>query len=172
MVLIVRETDQSFANVYSTAVSAQNLWPRADRRLLCVVVGTLVTVLALGVTIDDYSSFLAVIGSVFVPLLGVGVGDALVRRLGAHPPADLSRWAPSRPLMVVAWLVGLVAYQLVNPGGAPGWSDAWTALREAIGFAPPSWLSASLLSFVVAGVVAAVLATVERRGRGRGTIDA
>jgi putative hydroxymethylpyrimidine transporter CytX len=167
LVLIVRETDQSFANVYSTAVSAQNLAPRADRRLLCVVVGALVTVLALGVTIDDYSSFLAVIGSVFVPLLGVGVGDALVNR----GRSDLSRWAPSRPLMVVAWLVGLVAYQLVNPGGAPGWSDAWTALREAIGFAPPSWLSASLLSFVVAAVAAAGLATVERRGRGRGTID-
>ncbi len=168
LVLTLRETDQSFANVYSTAVSAQNLWPRADRRVLCVVIGVLVTVLALGVTIDDYSSFLAVIGSVFVPLLGVGVGDALVRR----GRADLSRWAPSRPLMVVAWLVGLVAYQLVNPGGAPGWSDAWTALREAIGFAPPSWLSASLLSFLVAGVVGAALAALERGRRGRGTIGA
>jgi NCS1 family nucleobase:cation symporter-1 len=160
LVLTARETDQSFANVYSTAVSIQNLAPRADRRVLCLVIGTLVTILALGVTIDDYAVFLAVIGSVFVPLLGVGVGDALVRR-GAAP--DLSRWAPSRPLMVLAWVVGLVAYQLVNPGGAPGWSDAWTALRDALGFAPPSWLSASLLSFLVAGLVAAALALVERR---------
>jgi putative hydroxymethylpyrimidine transporter CytX len=160
VVLTVRETDQSFANVYSTAVSVQNLAPRADRRVLCTVIGTVITVLALGVTIDDYAVFLAVIGSVFVPLLGVGVGDALIRR-GRTP--DLSRWAPSRPLMVVAWVVGLVAYQLVNPGGAPGWSDAWRALRDAIGFAPPSWLSASLLSFVVAAVVAAGLARLERR---------
>jgi nucleobase:cation symporter-1, NCS1 family len=163
LVLTLRETDQSFANVYSTAVSAQNLWPRADRRLLCLGIGALVTVLALGVTIDDYSSFLTVIGSVFVPLLGVGVGDALVRHLRSRPPADLSRWAPSRPWMVVAWLVGLVAYQLVNPGGAPGWSDAWLGLRAAIGFDPPSWLSASLLSFVVAGVAAAALTGLERR---------
>lgn len=163
LVLTLRETDQSFANVYSTAVSAQNLWPRADRRVLCLVIGALVTVLALGVTIDDYSSFLAVLGSVFVPLLGVGVGDALVQRFRSHPPADLSRWAPSRPLMVVAWLVGLVAYQLVNPGGAAGWSDAWVALREAVGFTPPSWLSASLLSFLVASLVAAALAGLERR---------
>ncbi|HEY2221038.1 purine-cytosine permease family protein [Actinomycetospora sp.] len=173
LVLTLRETDQSFANVYSTAVSAQNLVPRADRRVLCLVIGALITVLALGVTIDDYSSFLTVIGSVFVPLLGVGVGDALVQRYRSHPiPAhgDLSRWAPSRPLMVGAWVVGLVAYQVVNPGGAPGWSDAWTALREAIGFVPPSWLSASLLSFVVAGVVAAALTALERRGRDRGTI--
>lgn len=163
VVLTARETDQSFANVYSTAVSVQNLVPRADRRLLCLVIGALITVLALGVTIDDYAAFLAVIGSVFVPLLGVGVGDALVRR-GRAP--DLARWAPSRPLMVVAWVVGLAAYQMVNPGGAPGWSNAWSALRDAVGFAPPSWLSASLLSFVVAGVVAAGLTVVERLRRG------
>lgn len=162
LVLTARETDQSFANVYSTAVSVQNLVPRADRRVLCLVIGALVTALALGVTIDDYAVFLAVIGSVFVPLLGVGVGDALARR-GRRP--DLSRWAPSRPLMVVAWVVGLAAYQLVNPGGAPGWSDAWNALRDAIGFAPPSWLSASLLSFVVAALVAAGLARLERHTR-------
>jgi NCS1 family nucleobase:cation symporter-1 len=166
LVLTARETDQSFANVYSTAVSVQNLAPRADRRLLCVAIGAVITVLALGVTIDDYAVFLAVIGSVFVPLLGVGVGDALVRR---GTPSDLSRWAPSRPLMVVAWVIGFVTYQLVNPGGAPVWSDAWIALREALGVVPPSWLSASLLSFLVAAVAAAGLARLERRGTSRTT---
>ena len=90
LVLTVRETDQSFANVYSTAVSAQNLVPRADRRLLCLAIGTLITVLALGVTIDDYAAFLAVIGSVFVPLLGVGVGEALARR-SARPTCRAGR---------------------------------------------------------------------------------
>jgi NCS1 family nucleobase:cation symporter-1 len=176
LVLTARETDQSFANVYSTAVSVQNLAPRADRRALCLAIGALITVLALVVTIDDYAVFLAVIGSVFVPLLGVGVGDALVRRRVAGPEGrpllvsgDLSRWAPSRPLMVVAWVVGLVAYQLVNPGGAPLWSDAWIAVRDALGLAPPSWLSASLLSFLVAGGVAAGLAALERRGTSRTT---
>jgi hypothetical protein len=74
--------------------------------------------------------------------------------------------------MVVAWVVGLVAYQLVNPGGAPGWSDAWTSLREAIGFTPPSWLSASLLSFLVAAVVAAVLARLEVTRRRRRSVTA
>ena len=69
--------------------------------------------------------------------------------------------------MVLAWLVGLVAYQLVNPGGAPGWSDAWIAARAALGIAPPAWLSASLLSFLVAGLLAAGAAALERRTRRR-----
>lgn len=163
LILTLRETDQSFANVYSTAVSAQNLVPRADRRVLCVVIGALITVLGLVVTIDDYAVFLAVIGSIFVPLLGVGVGEALVNK----GRLDLSRWAPSRPLMIVAWVVGLATYQLINPGGAPVWSDAWTALREAIGFTPPSWLSASLTSFLVAGLVAAAFAALAEPTRRR-----
>ncbi|HEY2207253.1 MAG TPA: cytosine permease [Pseudonocardia sp.] len=162
LVLVVRETDQSFANVYSTAVSTQNLAPRADRRVLCVVVGALVTALALVLDIDSYADFLLLIGSVFVPLLGVGVGDALAGRRG---PRDLSPRAPSRPWMLVAWLVGLVLYQLVNPGGVAGWSDAWIAAQQAIGLNPPSWLSASLLSFVGAAAVAAAVSPLERRRR-------
>ena len=33
-VLVLRELDESFTNVYSTVVSVQNLRPRADRRVL------------------------------------------------------------------------------------------------------------------------------------------
>ena len=39
LVLVAVELDEAFANLYSTAVSAQNVVPRADRRVLAVVVG-------------------------------------------------------------------------------------------------------------------------------------
>jgi putative hydroxymethylpyrimidine transporter CytX len=164
LVLTVREVDQSFANVYSTAVSVQNLAPRADRRVLSVAIGALTTVLALALDIDSYSDFLLLIGSVFVPMLGVGVGDVIGVRLARRPRAvDLSPRAPSRPLMLLAWLVGLVVYQLVNPGGLAGWSDLWVAAQRALGLDPPSWLSASLLSFLCAAVVALLLVPLEGR---------
>ena len=162
LVLTVREVDQSFANVYSTAVSLQNLLPRADRRVLTALIGALITVLALALDINSYSDFLLVIGSVFVPLLGVGVGDALARRA---VPSDLSTTAPSRPLMLLAWVFGLVVYQLVNPGGLAGWSNAWLWLQHVAGLNPPSWLSASLLSFACAAAAAFGLARVERARR-------
>jgi purine-cytosine permease-like protein len=114
-----------------------------------------VTLFALAVNIESYASFLQVIGSMFVPLLGVGVGDAVARR--GYADQDHSVTAPSRPLMLVAWLVGLVVYQLVNPGGLTGWSDLWTGLQGVLGFSPPSWLSASLVSFLCAAVFAAAL---------------
>jgi NCS1 family nucleobase:cation symporter-1 len=164
LVLTVREVDQSFANVYSTAVSVQNLLPRADRRVLTVGIGALIMLLALALDINSYSDFLLVIGSVFVPLLGVGVGDALARRQVVR---DLSPTAPSRPLMLLAWLIGLVVYQLVNPGGLAGWSDGWIWAQHAVHLSPPSWLSASLLSFVCAGVAAFALVPLEGRARRR-----
>ena len=68
---VLREADQSFANVYSTAMSIQNLVPRVDRRVLTVGLGGLIVVLALALNMDNYSGFLWLIGSVFVPMLGV-----------------------------------------------------------------------------------------------------
>ena len=46
-VLVLRELDESFTNVYSTAVSVQNLRPLADRRVLAIVIGVLATIGAL-----------------------------------------------------------------------------------------------------------------------------
>jgi len=54
-VLVLREVDQSFTNVYSTGVSLQNLFPRADRRVLTVAIGALTMVLALVLNIDSYT---------------------------------------------------------------------------------------------------------------------
>ena len=69
-ILVIRESDQSFANVYSTAISLQNLRPSLDRRVLTVLIGTLTTALALTINIDDYANFLYLIGGVFIPMSG------------------------------------------------------------------------------------------------------
>jgi hypothetical protein len=67
--------------------------------------------------------------------------------------------------MLLAWLIGLVVYQLVNPGGLAGWSDGWIWAQHAVHLSPPSWLSASLLSFVCAGIAAIALVPLEARAR-------
>ncbi|MBO0714396.1 MAG: cytosine permease, partial [Acidimicrobiales bacterium] len=92
-VLALRELDESFANVYSTAVSTQNLRPMWDRRVLAVAIGALTTGLALWLNIADYQSFLLLLGSVFVPLFGVLLIDYFVLSKGRW---DLSPDSPSR----------------------------------------------------------------------------
>ena len=158
-VLVLRETDQSFANVYSTAVSIQNIAPRWDRRALTLAIGAGTTLIALVLDIGQYAAFLYLIGGVFIPLSGVLIGCWL--RVGSAG-WDVSRSAPVRPAMLAAWLVGFVVYQLVNPGGIPHWSDAWTGLGTRLHTLGHPWLSASLASFVVALLLA--LPFARRRG--------
>jgi nucleobase:cation symporter-1, NCS1 family len=153
-VLVLRESDQSFANVYSTAVSVQNLRPHWDRRVLSVAVGALTTLGALLLDVQQFSSFLYLIGAVFVPLAGALL--AAWWRSGGR--WDVSTHAPTRPAMALAWLGGFVAYQLVNPGGVAGWSHAWARLSTQLHLTGHPWLSASVTSFVVAAALAALLA--------------
>lgn len=80
LVLLVAETDEGFANIYSAAVSAQNIWPTAGQRTLALIVGGIVFVLAVTLPLVQYESFLLLIGSVFVPLLGILTADYFVLR--------------------------------------------------------------------------------------------
>ncbi|HEY6794230.1 MAG TPA: cytosine permease [Kineosporiaceae bacterium] len=149
-VLVLRETDQSFANVYSTAVSVQNLRPEWDRRPLAIGIGAITTVAALAVDIERFAAFLYLIGAVFVPLSGV----LLAARVRGRD-WDLSRRAPTRPAMLAAWAVGFAAYQLINPGAVPGWSALWSRAGAVAHVAGVPWLSASIASFAVAFGLAA-----------------
>jgi NCS1 family nucleobase:cation symporter-1 len=165
-VLVLRELDESFANVYSTVVSVQNLKPLADRRVLAVAIGTIATVGALALNIDDYQNFLYLIGSVFVPLAAVLVVDFFV--LGRGHRWDTSDSAPARWIMVLPWALGFIAYQLINPGGIGWWVKFWGHVQSWIDFTPRSWMSASLAAFVVGGVLTFVIGHLQswaRQGR-------
>jgi NCS1 family nucleobase:cation symporter-1 len=161
-VLAARELDQSFANVYSTAVSAQNLRPMWDRRVLAGAIAAATTAGALWLNIADYENFLTLLGSVFVPMSAVLIADYFVLRKGRW---DVSGRARTRWLMLLPWAAGFVMYQLINPGYISWWVTMWSKIASFLHFTPASWMSASLLSFAVAGVV--TLATgVPSLGRG------
>jgi putative hydroxymethylpyrimidine transporter CytX len=153
-ILAARELDQSFADVYSTAISIQNLRPLWDRRVLAGLITALTTAGALWLNIADYENFLTLLGSVFVPMSAVLIADyfadylAVPRRLW-----DLSADARSRWSMLLPWAVGFVIYQLINPGYVSWWASAWSSFGHDIGFSPASWMSASILSFCAAGIM-------------------
>ncbi|MEP6560187.1 MAG: cytosine permease [Nakamurella sp.] len=159
-ILVLREVDQSFANVYSTAVSIQNLRPGWDRRVLTVIIGTVAVAVALSIDISQYTNFLYLIGAIFIPLSGALLAAWLAT---GGKNWDTAPDAPFRPGMALAWALGFVVYQLVNPGAIPGWSDAWTRLADVLHTSGHPWVSASLTSFVVAFVVALPVARSARR---------
>ena len=123
LALGVDETKEPFANVYSTAVSLQNLVPRAPLRLLILGAAGLSTAGALAIDLGRYQDFLLLLGSFFVPLFGVLLADWLLA--GAHyARVDVFGAPPFRAPALVAWLAGFCLYQWLEPLG-PGW---WTSL--------------------------------------------
>jgi nucleobase:cation symporter-1, NCS1 family len=149
LALTVDETDEAFANVYSSAVSTQNLVPRFSQRALIVGASVLATGGALAIDMRSYQRFLLLLGAVFVPLLGVLVADWLLK--GMHYTRDDVFAAPAlRPGSVVAWIAGFFVYEwLYQPADLGFWSrwlgHLWTPTYQ-IGASVPSFVVAFLLT--------------------------
>jgi purine-cytosine permease-like protein len=106
LAVTVDETDEAFANVYSTAVSIQNLAPRLPQRGLVVAVSVVATLGALTIDLLSYQTFLLLLGSFFVPLFGVLLADWLAA--GSHySEQDVFGGPAVRPGMVGAGLRAL-----------------------------------------------------------------
>jgi nucleobase:cation symporter-1, NCS1 family len=150
LALTVDETDEAFANVYSSAVSTQNLVPHVPQRALIVGASIVATAGALAIDMRSYQRFLLLLGAVFVPLLGVLVADWLLRGLH-YTREDIFEGPAVRPGCIGAWLVGFFVYEwLYQPTDLGFWSrwlgDLWT---------PKYQIGASVPSFVVAFLLAA-----------------
>ena len=144
LMLTVDESDEAFADVYSTAVSLQNLLPHASQRLLIAVVAATATAGAIAINLSNYLTFLFLLGSVFVPLFGVLLADWLTS--GAHySEADVFRAPVVRWPPLVAWTAGFCLYQWLSPQG-PHW---WTSVVEHLS-SGHARLTASLPSFAAA----------------------
>ena len=158
LALTVDESDEAFANVYSGAVSLQNLVPRVPQRLLVAAVASTATVGALVVDLRNYQPFLYLLGSFFVPLFAVLLADWLLA--GRHyEPSHVFAAPEVRPEMLGAWLAGFCLYQWLAPVG-PGW---WTSLVAHTHPHASPWGGASLPSFAVAFGLAALARALSRR---------
>jgi NCS1 family nucleobase:cation symporter-1 len=158
LALTVDESDEAFANVYSGAVSLQNLLPRVPQRLLVGITATVATVGALVIDLRNYQPFLYLLGSFFVPLFGVLLADWLLS--GRHySRADIFEAPELRLELVLAWLAGFCLYQWLYPDG-PGW---WTRLVAHTHPHSLPWGGASLPSFAAAFALAALARVLVRR---------
>jgi NCS1 family nucleobase:cation symporter-1 len=160
LAVTVDESDEAFANVYSTAVSLQNVVPaRVPQRLLIVASAGIATLGALVLDLSQFDTFLFLLGSLFVPLLGVLLADWIVD--GMHYTREKVFDGPAvRPEMIAAWLVGFGLYQWLSPVGPAWWTDI-------VGHTDPAPIdfTASLPSFVASFSLAGLAALVMRNRR-------
>jgi nucleobase:cation symporter-1, NCS1 family len=150
LALTVDETDEAFANVYSAAVSTQNLFPRVSQRLLIVGASVVATAGALAIDMRTYQQFLLLLGAVFVPLLGVLVADWLLA--GAHyTRAHVFDGPAVRPGSILAWVTGFLVYEWLHQPTDLGFWTRWIGHLPT----PDYQIGASVPAFVVAFLLTA-----------------
>jgi putative hydroxymethylpyrimidine transporter CytX len=142
--LLVGETDEAFADVYSAAVSLRNIFPKADGRMLVIAVTAIGTLLAGSLSMIAYELFLFLLGSVFVPLFGVWIADYYVLR-NRGQPATAFRFDS-----LIPWILGFLVYHWIAPTPLPWWTEMTTNLFGSPLSVRFPWLSASIPSFLTA----------------------
>ncbi|HEX7310649.1 MAG TPA: cytosine permease [Gaiellaceae bacterium] len=159
LALTVDETDEAFANVYSTAMSLQNFAPAFSQRALIVGCAVLSTVGALSFNLTQYPQFLYLLGAFFVPLFGVLLADWIQRGM-SYTREDVFGGPAFRPAMIGSWLCGFALYEwLAQSQGLGFWTNFLGKLHPL-----DSQIGASLPSFALSFALASIVGLVARRG--------
>ena len=161
-VILVDEMDNAFANIYSTAVSLQNL-VRIGQRTLAALVGLAALVFAISVDLAGYETFLLLIGGVFVSLFGVMCADYFVNHGQRYETDELYRqggryWFVGGVNLagMLAWGAGFVVYAAC---GQPPWLVEHASWIADV----PSWMTeigGTIPSFVVSFLLYLALSRV------------
>lgn len=175
LILVVHETDNAWADLYSTAVSIQNVFPRVKQRWLILGIGLFAYLIAILLDITQYELFLFLIGSFFVPLFGILVADYFIVRRRNYRVDELGRhrggayWYREGfniPYLLV-WLLGVAVYHITNPGTldatfVQGWAQRIPPALTAWGGSLPSFIVTCALT---------ILSSLVTKSNPRGSLD-
>lgn len=145
LLLIVDEADNAFADIYSAAVSAQNIFSHASQKHLVIGLAALSTVLAMFISIQQYEVFLLLIGAIFVPLFGVVLTDYyIVKKMKYTHEMFYSHTKGIRLPAIAAWVCGAIVSYTFSP-----LSPIYIPQLPAIGATIPSLAVASLIYIAI-----------------------
>jgi putative hydroxymethylpyrimidine transporter CytX len=143
----------TFLDIYSTAVSAMNIFPALGERKGAVLGGLLGTIAAiLFPSLLNYEHFLLFIGAMFCPLFGVVLADYFLLRKGVLHLEELYRengeywfWKGFNLKALLSWTIGFSVYL----GFSPLLLDKVLGIKTSF----PWDLGSSLPSIALAAVV-------------------
>jgi nucleobase:cation symporter-1, NCS1 family len=162
--LLVGETDEAFADIYSGAVSLKNALPQIPQSALVVSIAVLAAGLAAWLSMDRYETFLFLVGSVFTPLFGVFIADYFVRSRRRIATGELYtkggrywyvggvRWTA-----LIPWLAGFAVFHWILPTGPSWWVDRVVSVVDTPLVERFGWLSASIPAFLVSFALSLIL---------------
>jgi len=107
----------TFLDIYSTAVSALNIFPQLGERKGVIIGGALGALVALIFPIEQYENFLLFIGAMFCPLFGIVLADYFILRKRKYSLSDIYKkgeywyYQGVNLKAVISWIIGVILYQ-------------------------------------------------------------
>jgi putative hydroxymethylpyrimidine transporter CytX len=148
LLLIVDEADNAFADVYSAAVSTQNIFSHIGQKHLVVGFTAASVLLAMVVSIQQYEIFLLMIGAIFVPLFGVVITDYyVVRRRKYSDELLYGKKGTIRLGAVFAWACGTAVALALSP-----LTQIFIPQLPAVGGTLPSLAVSCLIYLAITGI--------------------
>ena len=113
LLILVDETDNAFADIYSAAVSMQNINSNIRQWLYSAAVTLISIGIALTIPLREYENFLLLIGASFIPVTAILLVDYFIVR-GMSYDDDSLYEDPDRICFytVLTWIIGFVMYIL------------------------------------------------------------
>jgi nucleobase:cation symporter-1, NCS1 family len=122
LILLVDETDNAWADLYSAAISIQNVFPKIKQRWLILGLGIFSFLIAVVLDITQFENFLLLTGSFFIPLFGILTADYFFLHGRKYPVSEYFRthgvyWFHGGLNIwgLITWIVGLLVYHITNP---------------------------------------------------------
>jgi nucleobase:cation symporter-1, NCS1 family len=145
LVLIVDEVDNVFANIFSSAMSFKNIYNKINYKYLVIFFTALGVLLANIIPIQQYESFLLIIGALFAPLFAIVLTDYyIIRRRKISVENFYEKTSRVKISSFISFIVGSITYFILSPISSLQVTD----LGLNIGSTIPS-IAISILVFLV-----------------------
>ena len=105
LIVILSTVTTTFLDVYSAGVSAVSINGKWGEKTVAAIVCVVGTLMAIFTPVEQFESFLYLIGSVFAPMIAVLIADAFV--LHRDHSQSLYCWSN-----LVVWAIGFVLYRI------------------------------------------------------------
>lgn len=114
LLILVDETDNAFADVYSAAVSLQNIGPKVRVASYASLIALISIVLGLIIPIAEYEHFLLLIGASFIPVTSILITDYFIVKRRKYNDSELyPENGGVRFEAIASWIIGFITYYLL-----------------------------------------------------------
>lgn len=106
LIIILSTVTTTFLDAYSAGISSESLSKKIDGKLIAILVTIIGTLGAVIFNMDDITSFLYLIGSVFAPMVAIQIADYFILK---KDKAEKEYYLKN----LLIWLIGFIIYRIL-----------------------------------------------------------